>query len=68
MIIAIPTKYIFDMSKRCLEAGKNVLMEKPMTESSDKAKQLVKLSESIGLKVNIIELTPISYLCIATKS
>ena len=50
-----------------MKNGKIYFKEGHITEQFSK-KQLVKLSESIGLKVNIIELTPISYLCIATKS
>ena len=45
VIIAIPTKYIFDMTKKFLEAGKDVLMEKPMTESSNEALQLIDLAK-----------------------
>ncbi len=45
VIIAIPTKNIFDITKVCLEAGKHVLMEKPMTDKSSKALELIKLAE-----------------------
>ena len=44
VIIAIPTKKIFEVAKKCLEAGKNVLMEKPMTDSSQKANELIEIA------------------------
>lgn len=45
VIIAIPTQYIFQLTKQVLEAGKNVLMEKPMTDNSDKASQLIQIAK-----------------------
>ena len=49
VIVAVPTENIFELTKKCLEAGKNVLMEKPMTNSSEKALKLVKLAENKAL-------------------
>ncbi len=49
-----------------MKDGKIYLKEGHITEQFSN-RQLVRLFESVGLKVNIIELTPISYLCIATK-
>src|SRR3989338_1339832 len=46
VIIAIPAQYIFEITKKCLEAGKHVLMEKPMTDSSEKADELIKLAQN----------------------
>ena len=46
VIIAIPAQYIFEITKKCLEAGKHVLMEKPMTDSSEKAEELIKLAQN----------------------
>jgi predicted dehydrogenase len=39
----------FSVSKRALEAGKNVYSEKPLTKSLDESKQLFELAESKGL-------------------
>ena len=49
VIIAIPAKYIYNITKQALEAGKHVLMEKPMTDSSERAMELVKLAEEKNL-------------------
>lgn len=49
VIIAIPARNIFEITKKCLEAGKHVLMEKPMTDKSEKAKELVDLSREKNL-------------------
>ena len=45
IIIAIPTRKMYEVVKKCLESGKHVLMEKPMTESSKKAKQLIDIAK-----------------------
>lgn len=49
VIIAIPTRYIFDITKKCIEAGKHILMEKPMTESSEKARKLIEIAKEKGV-------------------
>lgn len=41
----------FDYAKRALEAGKNVLVEKPFTPTLDEAKTLFALAKSKGLTV-----------------
>jgi UDP-N-acetylglucosamine 3-dehydrogenase len=43
-IVTSPTQH-YDMAKKAIEQGKNVLIEKPMTMSSDQAGKLVKLTE-----------------------
>ena len=49
IIVAVPTAHIFEVVKKCLFAGKNVLMEKPMTKSSTKAKELKKMADEKNL-------------------
>ena len=49
VIIAIPATKIFEITKKFLEAGKNVLMEKPMTDTSEKAKKLIEIAEKKNL-------------------
>ncbi len=46
--IVAPTPLHFPLSKRFLEAGKNVFVEKPMTANSDEGEELVNLAESSG--------------------
>jgi predicted dehydrogenase len=44
--IVTPSGDHFDMAKRAMEHGKNVLVEKPMTMTSTEAEELVKVAES----------------------
>ena len=45
VIIATPAESHYTLSKQCLEAGKNVLVEKPLSLFSYQAKELEKLSK-----------------------
>jgi len=47
--MTIPNEFHFDYSKRALEAGKHVLVEKPLTNTLVEAKRLVKLAEDKSL-------------------
>jgi len=51
IIIATPTPLHYMHTKKALEAGKHVLVEKPVTETSLQAKELKKLSEKNKLIV-----------------
>ena len=51
--IASPNSLHFDHAKRSLEAGKNVLLEKPMTINSRDSQELCDLAERTGLKLGI---------------
>jgi predicted dehydrogenase len=53
LIIAVPTKFHFEVAKRCLEAGKHILVEKPMTQTVEQAKELVDLAEKQGLILQV---------------
>jgi predicted dehydrogenase len=46
IVIATPTSTHFALAKKALEAGKHVLIEKPMTASADEAEQLVALAKN----------------------
>jgi predicted dehydrogenase len=41
VVIATPVKYHFELALQALRAGKHVLVEKPMTSSSDEATRLI---------------------------
>jgi predicted dehydrogenase len=43
--IATPVSTHFDLAKRALEAGKDVWLEKPMTEKVEQAEELIELAE-----------------------
>jgi len=47
--ICTPNKTHYDVCKQCLEAGKNVLLEKPMTLEYSKSKELAEIASDKGL-------------------
>jgi predicted dehydrogenase len=47
--IATPVSTHYELARQALEAGKHVLVEKPMAASSDEARRLIELAESRGL-------------------
>ena len=51
--IAAPTKYHYEIAKFCLEAGKHVLVEKPITTNLKQAEELFNIAESNDLILNI---------------
>lgn len=51
--IAAPTKYHYEIAKDCLNAGKHVLVEKPITTNYDEAKELFDIAISKGLVLHI---------------
>lgn len=53
VFIATPTETHYDISKRALEAGKHVFVEKPGTDSSEKLEKLVKLAEAKKLTLAV---------------
>jgi predicted dehydrogenase len=42
--VAVPTASHYEVTRQCLESGKDVLVEKPITETLDQADQLVTLA------------------------
>lgn len=51
IVIATPTGTHFDLAKRALEAGKHVLLEKPMTSSAAEATELVRIAKEKKLQL-----------------
>ncbi|MDR7129963.1 scyllo-inositol 2-dehydrogenase (NADP+) [Algoriphagus sp. 4150] len=49
VVITTPNEYHYPMAKRCLEAGKHVVVDKPVTIFSHEAEELNKLAEEKGL-------------------
>ena len=48
VVVATPAQSHFDLTKRSLEAGKDVLVEKPLTVTSDESKRLTELAAKTG--------------------
>jgi predicted dehydrogenase len=53
IIVAVPNHLHFPISKTCLDAGKHVLCEKPMTISSESASELVGCAKKNGVKLGV---------------
>ena len=51
--ICTPTVTHFDLAKKAIMAGKHVLVEKPMTDTVEEAKELIRLSEKNGVKLSV---------------
>ena len=52
-IVATPAETHYPIGKKLLELGKNVLIEKPMTLSSEHSKELVKIAEKTGARLMV---------------
>jgi UDP-N-acetylglucosamine 3-dehydrogenase len=51
--IAVPTDFHYDVVKECLNAGKHVLVEKPITLQAERAKELIELAKSKNLVLTV---------------
>ncbi len=49
VVLATPARTHYDLASRALQAGKSVLIEKPMAETSEQAQELVDLAHRLGL-------------------
>lgn len=53
VILAVPNVAHFDLAKRALESGKNVLVEKPFTVTSEEADKLIEISKKAGKIITV---------------
>lgn len=51
--IAVPTVLHYEIAKKALSKGKHVLVEKPITETVEQARELVGLAEKNGLTLQV---------------
>jgi len=51
--VAVPTSSHYAVAKRCLEAGKHVLVEKPITVQPAEAHELVALAKAHGCRLQV---------------
>jgi len=53
VVVATPARTHFDLTRQCLNAGKHVLVEKPLAMSSAECDELIDLAESKQLKLMV---------------
>jgi predicted dehydrogenase len=53
VIVAAPDRFHYPLTRAALEAGKHVLIEKPLASSAGEAAALVELADATGLKVQV---------------
>lgn len=53
VVIATPAETHFEVAKKCLMAGKNILVEKPITLYTSEAEELIKIAEEKNLKLMV---------------
>jgi predicted dehydrogenase len=51
--VAVPTEYHFRTAKQAIEAGVDVLVEKPITDTTEKGRRLVDLAEQAGCLLQV---------------
>lgn len=51
--VAVPTSAHYDVAKACLQAGKHVLVEKPIAVTSAEAHELVRLAAQRGCRLQV---------------
>jgi len=51
--VVVPTDLHYDVVKDCVNAGKHVLVEKPLTKTSEKSAELRKLAEEKGVYLTV---------------
>lgn len=55
VVITTPNQTHFALAKQALEAGKNVLVEKPLCASADEARELAALAEQQGVVLTVYQ-------------
>ncbi|MCS6984120.1 MAG: Gfo/Idh/MocA family oxidoreductase [Leptospiraceae bacterium] len=53
VVIAVPTSWHYELARQALESGVHVLLEKPMTDSLEKAEALISLAAERGLVLQV---------------
>ena len=51
--VAAPTNYHFECCEKAIKKGKHVFVEKPLANTMEEARQLVKLAEEAGIKFQV---------------
>jgi predicted dehydrogenase len=53
VIVAAPDRFHYPLARAALEAGKHVLVEKPLASTTEEASSLVALTDATGLKLQV---------------
>jgi predicted dehydrogenase len=53
VIVAAPDRFHYPLTRAALEAGKHVLVEKPLASTIEEASELVRLADETGLRVQV---------------
>jgi predicted dehydrogenase len=53
VIVAAPDRFHYELTHAALEGGKHVLVEKPLTSTTEEAERLVELVDKTGLKLQV---------------
>lgn len=51
--IVVNTKYHYDVAKQCLNSGKHIFLEKPITETIEQAEEIINIAKSKNLKIQV---------------
>lgn len=51
--VVAPTNYHFELCEKAIKKGKHIFVEKPLANTMDEARQLVKLAEESGIKFQV---------------
>ncbi|HLG38228.1 MAG TPA: Gfo/Idh/MocA family oxidoreductase [Chitinophagaceae bacterium] len=51
--VVAPTNFHFELCERAIKEGKHIFVEKPLANTMDEARQLVKLAEESGIKFQV---------------
>jgi len=54
-VVATPNTTHFELARRCMEAGRNVVVEKPLAVSSQEAAELIRVAESTGRVLSVYQ-------------
>jgi len=52
-IIAVPTEFHYDIAKDCLNRGKHILLEKPLTKTIEQARELFRIAKQKNLSLHV---------------
>jgi scyllo-inositol 2-dehydrogenase (NADP+) len=55
ILVNTPDQTHFELAKKCLEAGKHVLVEKPFTQSVEQGRELIDLSKQKGKILSVFQ-------------